>query len=139
STPSQEAHSDSSPQGQEAAAATRLLGGAAPSAAGVMEHCLPNPSAMHFADVTRDGRADAIAVNGRGITVRPSDGMRFLSLQLWTAGPYHGKGGTSFADVTGDGLADAIAVNADKITVRPSTGAGFLPAEAWTTEPYSGS
>jgi hypothetical protein len=137
--PSQEAHSESSPQGQAAAVATRLLGGTAPAAAGVPAQCLPNATATHFADVMGDGRADAIAINGRGITVRPSDGRHFLFSQAWTAGAYYGTGGTYFADVTGDGRVDAIAVDSETITIRRASIAGFVVNEAWTTEPYAGS
>jgi hypothetical protein len=88
----------------------------------------------YFADVTGDGKADAIAVNDDSIApaavwVRPSDGSRFVGLpdvpnQAWTEGAYFGvylgRSGTYFADVTGDGKADAIAVNDDAITVRAS-------------------
>jgi FG-GAP-like repeat len=88
-----------------------------------------------FADVTGDGKADAIAVNDdtikpAAVWVRPSDGSQFLGLptvanQAWTEGAYYGSRGTFFADVTGDGKADAIAVNDDVIiddviTVRAS-------------------
>jgi hypothetical protein len=131
-------HSDNTPQGQDNAATSGLFGGAAPSVPGVSEHCLPDASATHFADVTSEGRADAIAINTRGITVRTSDGRQFLLSQSWTATPYFGQGGTYFADVTGDGRADAIAVNTDQITVRSSTGAGFLFPQAWTIGPYYG-
>lgn len=93
----------------------------------------------YFADVTGDGRADAIVVNPTGITVRRSDGTKFLSGELWTREPYFGGIGTYFADVTGDGKADAIAVNTNGITVRRSDGTRFLPNELWTREPYFGS
>ena len=75
-----------------------------------------------FADVTGDGRADAIVVNGDTITVRRSTGNDFgpnsAANEDWTHGPYYGTRGTFFADVTGDGKADAIVVNDDTITVR---------------------
>ncbi|MGE5322567.1 MAG: FG-GAP repeat domain-containing protein [Actinomycetota bacterium] len=92
----------------------------------------------YFADVTGDGKADAIVVNPSGITVRPSDGTRFLPNELWTREPYYGGLGTFFADVTGDGKADAIVVNRSGITVRRSDGRRFLPNELWTRDPYFG-
>jgi hypothetical protein len=73
-----------------------------------------------FADVTGDGRADAIVVNADTVTVRRSTGSGFGPNEDWTGGPYYGSLGTFFADVTGDGRADAIVVNADKVTVRRS-------------------
>jgi hypothetical protein len=93
----------------------------------------------YFADVTGDGKADAIVVNSDKITVRPSDGTQFLPNQSWTTGPYYGNAGTYFADVTGDGKADAIVVNWDfvfrwgSVTVRRSDGTQFLPNETWAT------
>ena len=93
----------------------------------------------HFADVTGDGRADAIVVNNEKITVRRSTGTGFSGNESWTDGPYFGSKGTHFADVTGDGRADAIVVNNEKITVRRSTGTGFSGNESWTDGPYFGS
>jgi FG-GAP-like repeat len=91
----------------------------------------------YFADVTGDGKADAIAVNPSGITVRPSSGTEFLPNEIWTSGPYWGNIGTYFANVTGDGKADAIGVNTSGITVRPSNGSEFLPNETWMTSSSS--
>src|SRR3954447_22222222 len=90
-----------------------------------------------FADVDDDGKADAIVVNDYGITVRRSDGSRFLPNEDWTGGPYYGTLGTFFADVDGNRRADAIAVNNDAITVRPSWGY-FSSPEDWTRGPYYG-
>ena len=92
-----------------------------------------------FADVTGDHRADAIVVNNSGITVRRSDGTRFLRNEDWTRGPYMGGLGSYFADVTGDGRADAIVVNSNGIAVRRSNGVRFERTESWTTDPYYGS
>jgi hypothetical protein len=94
--------------------------------------------ATQFADVTGDGRADAIVVNNDKITIRRSDRARFLQHESWTDNPYYGSRGTYFADVTDDGKADAIVVNNDKITVRRSDGARFLQHESWTDDPYYG-
>src|SRR5262245_49718337 len=60
-----------------------------------------------FADVTGDGRADAVVVNNNKITVRRSDGFSFLPNEDWTTDAYFGDRGTFFADVDGDGRADA--------------------------------
>jgi hypothetical protein len=90
-----------------------------------------------FADVTGDGRADAIAVQSDGIMVRDSLGNGFRAPDAngnvtegglvsrpkgyWTEGRFTGVRGTFFADVDGDGAADAIAVNNDGIWIRRST------------------
>jgi dipeptidyl aminopeptidase/acylaminoacyl peptidase len=100
----------------------------------------------YFADVTGDGKADAIVVNEGGITVRPSTGWAFdINLSRpWTSDAYYGNVGTYFADVTGDGMADAIVVNDEtipfgRVVVRPSSGWIFSPAnQEWTQEPYYG-
>jgi hypothetical protein len=94
---------------------------------------------IRFADVTGDGRADAIFVNSTTVTVGRSTGSVFRPSEGWTGGPYFGSRGTFFADVTGDGLADAIVVNDDTVTVRRSTGSGFGPGGDWTGGPYFGS
>jgi subtilisin family serine protease len=91
-----------------------------------------------FADVTGDGKADAIVVNDDGVTVRRSNGSSFLPNESWTSGPYFGTRGTFFTDVTNDGMADAIVVNDDRVTVRRSDGSSFLPNESWTSGPYFG-
>jgi hypothetical protein len=94
-----------------------------------------------FADVTGDGKADAIVVNtinNVGVTVRRSDGTKFLPNELWTDIGYAGKFGIYFADVDGDGKADAIVSNDDGITVRRSDGTKFLPNEKWTDIGYGG-
>ena len=92
-----------------------------------------------FADVTGDGRADAIAVNDNTVTVRLSTGSAFGPNEDWTRGAFFGSRGTFFIDVTGDGRADAIAINDDTVTVRRSTGSGFGPNEDWTRGAFFGS
>ncbi len=94
---------------------------------------------IYFADVNGDGRADAIVVNDDLITVRISDGTKFLPNASWTSEPYYGSRGTYFADVNGDSKADAIVINDDLVTVRISDGTKFLPNASWTSEPYYGS
>jgi hypothetical protein len=91
-----------------------------------------------FADVTGDGKADAIVVNDDRVTVRRSTGNGFGPPEDWSHGPFYGKHVTFFADVTGDGKADAIAVNDDTVTVRRSTGQDFAGNEDWTHGPYFG-
>lgn len=105
----------------------------------VAANCQPAVYATQFADVTGDGKADAIAVNDAGVLVSPSDGTQFTTPQAWTNGPYYGVyhpekqtiGNIFFADVTGDGKADAIVVNDGGVTVRRSNGSSFLPNETW--------
>ena len=86
--------------------------------------------ATAFADVTGDGRADAIAVSDvRPIVVRRSAASSFGPSETWTDVPFYGERSTRFADVTGDGRADAIAVSGSgAISVRPSNGASFAPS-----------
>jgi hypothetical protein len=93
----------------------------------------------HFADVTGDGRADAIVVNPTGVFVAVSNNSNaFAAAQNWTGIGYFGSHGTYFADVTGDGRADAIVVNSTSTTVRRSTGAGFSGNETWSAVPFFG-
>lgn len=85
----------------------------------------------YLADVTGDGRADAIVVNDGGITVRRSQNGAFASNESWTGSAFFGEKSTHFADVTGDGKADCIAVNLMGISVAISTGNAFAPAITW--------
>jgi VCBS repeat protein len=86
-----------------------------------------------FADVTGDGRADAIVVTDYGVTVRsanrlcqyaplPTPSACFNPNQDWTHGAYYGdyRLGPSvyFADVTGGNGADAIVINDDLGTIE---------------------
>ena len=73
-----------------------------------------------FADVTGDGRADAIGVFPNKIQVRRSVGDWFESPQDWTPDAFFGNRETWFTDVTGDGKANSIAVNGNGIFVRRS-------------------
>jgi Astacin (Peptidase family M12A)/FG-GAP-like repeat len=91
-----------------------------------------------FADVTGDGKADAIVVNNNKVTVRRSTGSGLNGNESWTNEPYFGTRGTFFADVDGDGRADAIVVNDGGVTVRRSTGSNFSSNESWTSGPYFG-
>ncbi|MBZ5523699.1 MAG: VCBS repeat-containing protein [Acidobacteriia bacterium] len=111
----------------------------AQSAAG----CSPSNSGVYFADVTGDGKVDAIVVNKTGIIVRRSDGTQFLENEVWSNVPFYGSDPSGnayvfFADVDGDGRADAIAVNPNGITVRRSDGKRFRENEDWTREGYFG-
>src|SRR5919106_309739 len=113
----------------------------APALADVPPGCVPGPLGTQFADVTGDGRADAIVINSDRVTVRRSDGTTFLPNESWTANPYYGMMSTYFADVSADQISDAIAVNPARITVRRPLGlnAGqFGPNESWTSGPYYG-
>lgn len=106
----------------------------------------PNAASTLFADVTGDGRADAIALgdgmvtlggvntgDGVGITVRPAATTtnRFGPSQAFTSDVFVGTLSTAFADVDGDSVADGIAVDHTGIGVRYSTGAGLLPRVQW--------
>lgn len=96
-------------------------------------------NSAYFADVTGDGKADAIVINSDYVWVRRSTGSTFASNERWTNEAFYATIGlTQFADVTGDGKADAIAVTPDHVMVRRSTGTGFLASENWTNDPYYG-
>jgi hypothetical protein len=94
-----------------------------------------------FADVTGDGKADAIAVNADKIAVRPSNGSSFVAGDFWTDNAYFGNKGTFFANVTEGRRADAIAVNDyDRIAVRralpvPNPRYGLMPDFAVSNAP----
>ncbi|MCL4862850.1 MAG: hypothetical protein KJZ93_25790, partial [Caldilineaceae bacterium] len=94
----------------------------------------------YFADVTGDGKADAIVINVIKdglvsyirITVRRSDGAGFRPNETWLQDLW--PSGTSFfADVTGDGRADWILVKPTKVVVRHSTGTQFGAEADWTS------
>jgi len=54
----------------------------------------------YFADVTGDGRADAIVVNsGQGVVIRRSNGFSFLPNETWTDNPFVGNVKNFFVDV----------------------------------------
>ncbi len=91
-----------------------------------------------FADVTGDGKADAVAINNSNVFVRRSNGNDFQPNESWTTNPYYGERGTYFKDVTGDGKADAIVVNNAGIVVRRSTGNRFSDNENWTSNAFFG-
>lgn len=88
-----------------------------------------------FADVTGDGKADAIAVNDDRVWFRRSDGCKFGPNEQLTSTPFFGTVGTFFADVTGDLKADPIAINNDGILVRRSDDSQRI---RWSSEPFSG-
>jgi hypothetical protein len=99
------------------------------------------PAMTFFADVNKDGMADAIVVNEEGVFVWISTGVAspgFLAPTTnWTRGAFYGTHGTFFADVNGDGMADAIAVNDDGAYVRLCTGSGlmgFIEPSKWTSD-----
>lgn len=101
-----------------------------------------------FADVTGDGRADAIVVNPDGVWVRVTDSsgrMPAASQRNWTGDGFWGWRGTHFADVDGDGRADLIAVDEAGVAVRLAIGRRarrdpwrFAPASDWTAGGYWG-
>jgi hypothetical protein len=94
----------------------------------------------YFADVTGDGRADAIMVHENRVEVRRAlvhpfvgngGGYKFGNPEYWTDDRYYGNlGPLRFQDWDKDGDADAIVVNDSGITVRLSNGSRFDPN--WT-------
>jgi hypothetical protein len=111
-----------------------------------------NPWSTKFIDVTGDHRADAIAINNGGITVRRAqsantnaNGLPFMANELWANGSFLPAPGIptdiSFADVNGDGKADAISVKSDGIRVRLAdpNQSSFVNEKEWTVDAFSGS
>jgi hypothetical protein len=100
---------------------------------------LPSPSGNggnYFADVSGDGRADAVIFRDDGVSVATSTGSSFGTETKWSNVPFYGNHGTFVADVTGDGKADIIAVNTDHLTIRRSDGMTFLGNENWADNYY---
>ncbi len=103
-----------------------------------------SPASRYFvADVTGDGRADAVAffsASGNWM-VAASTGTTFLPYSLWKSG--HGIGSTSqlLADVTGDGRADAVSffLASGSFWVAPSTGTAFASYSKWKSDHGIGS
>jgi len=91
-----------------------------------------------FADVTGDGRADAIMVLNNGIVIRRSQGDRFEGNEVWKEGDYQGDRGTFFADVDGDGRADVVSLRETGITVCRATLQGLTDPEIWANDPTFG-
>jgi FG-GAP-like repeat len=92
--------------------------------------------ATQLADVTGDGRADAIAASADGVLVARSTGTSFGAPEPWASGP--ARGARVFADVTGDGRADAVAVDPTGIVVRRSAGDRLGPEERWSQSVVDG-
>ena len=94
----------------------------------------------YVADVTGDGRADAIAVSRDGIVVQTSNGTTLANGRSIPGTGFIGAAGsTTFADVNGDGKADAIAVHEDGVWVRlENRSGGFDKAVNWSHDPYYG-
>lgn len=91
-----------------------------------------------FADVTGDGKADALVVNWDGVYMLTSNGSTFGGYRRITSGPFYGGMGTFFADINGDGRSDAIAVNVDGLAVLLSDGTNLTSFQYWTNGPFWG-
>jgi FG-GAP-like repeat len=94
-----------------------------------------------FADVTGDGKADAIVWNRNvdydGPTGRRSDGTRFLQNEKWSWDALNGALQVLFGDVTGDGAADLVAVKADGAYILRSNRWFFGVAERISDSAFS--
>lgn len=90
------------------------------------------------ADVTGDGKSDAIVVANGNWYVAPSTGSGFGAYSTWI-GNFGTPAGAAYQinliakDVSGDGKADAIAVVNGTWYVAKSTGSGFAAYGAWIT------
>ncbi|NOU34763.1 MAG: hypothetical protein HOO96_43285 [Polyangiaceae bacterium] len=91
-----------------------------------------------FADITGDGRADALVVNNDAVYVMPSTGAGFTGFRAATSVPFYGGMGTYFADVNGDGRADGIAVNYEGIGVMTSNGTNLTNFAYWSDDALIG-
>jgi hypothetical protein len=84
-----------------------------------------------FADVTGDGKADAIGVNTDGSAyVRRGNGSTLGTLETWSNDPLKVDSATTIAavivrDFTGDGAADLVVVNSNEVYMRRSHRAAF--------------
>ncbi len=101
-----------------------------------------------FADVDGDGKADAIAVNDTGVTVRRSDATKFLPVETWATGlvprSYHINGVSHpniyFVDVNHDQAADAVTVDDNGVWVplADKVHHTFGAATNWTAGAFYG-
>jgi hypothetical protein len=80
---------------------------------------------LRLADVTGDGRADALVIERGRISVLTSTGSEFAKAVTWFEGEGPSVPGWFFADVDGDGAADAIALDAFGSRVLLSDGQRF--------------
>ena len=96
-----------------------------------------------FADVTGDGKADAVAFHAASGNwlIAASTGTAFLPYSQWKSG--HGIDSSTqlVADVTGDGKADAVSffLTTGSFWVAPSTGTSFASYSLWKTNHGVGS
>ena len=102
---------------------------------------LANPTQL--ADVTGDGKADAVAFDGSSVWVMASNGAGtgFLPPAAWSNSLFYGEHdtfSTMLGDVTGDGKADAVAFDGTSAWVLVSNGSGFGPPMPWSNAPFYG-
>jgi hypothetical protein len=85
-----------------------------------------------LADVSGDGKADAVVYSGGTWTVRASNGSGFLFPGNWRTGFGSGSSARFLGDATGDGTADAIVFNSSNGNwdVAPSCGELNAPNNA---------
>ncbi len=95
-------------------------------------------TALFFADVTGDGRADLIGTGAATVVVWPSDGTRFVANDGSWLDAGLSVSETSFSDVTGDGRADAIETLLAGVYVFPALGASFGPGTVWAPSASEG-
>jgi hypothetical protein len=98
----------------------------------------PRASKYFFADVTGDGRADAVAFLSATAAwqVAVSSGSSFGTAVVWKTG--HGLGSSEqlVGDVTGDGRADAVTFFSatGNFWVAPSSGSSFSTYSQWKAD-----
>jgi hypothetical protein len=90
------------------------------------------------ADVTGDGKADAVGISTNSIWVMPSTGTSFGPPMQWSSIAFDGAVANVLGDVDGDGKADMIGFNATNVWVLPSTGSFFAGKQQWSSASFDG-
>jgi hypothetical protein len=90
---------------------------------------------VYFADMTGDGKADAIHIRKDFIAVAKNTGNGFNvnPMSTYFLGLFRGELGQGFWDVNGDGKADAVKIDTDGVWVLRNTGAALTGLTRWTT------
>lgn len=94
-----------------------------------------------IADVSGDGRADAIAWNGdsKWVALAQTDKTGFAAPTLWQGAPFYGTRANAIGDVNADGRADLIAWNDSSVWVSPAlTSGGFGEPTQWASGLFHG-
>ncbi|HET9955911.1 MAG TPA: VCBS repeat-containing protein [Polyangiaceae bacterium] len=97
------------------------------------------PPGVLFADVTGDGRPDAVRIDSGGMSAFPSVGDRFDPLARSLKGLRMGQRGNAFADLDGEGHTDAVVQDTSNMWIFLSSSKNFGSADDWLNIPWLGS